>query len=78
MKLIKLTDYNGVDHFLNKRHIISVRPTNPSPTDNGKRSKVEYGTGFVDYIWMKESAIEVAKQIDIWLHRLSGETNDKI
>ena len=60
MELIKLVDYENTAHYLNKEYIIAIRPTNPSPTDNGKQSKIEYGSGFVDCIYMKESVNYVA------------------
>ena len=59
MELIKLVDYEGISHYLNKRYIISIRPFDSLGHDN-RRSKVEYGNGWTDCIYMKELVHEVA------------------
>lgn len=61
MELIKLVDYEGTTHFLNKEFIISVRPF--FFTDDPRKAKIEYGTGFVDTIHMKEEPHRVASMI---------------
>lgn len=64
MKLIKFKDYEGVEHYVNEDYIISIRPFDSFPGANRiRRSKVEYGSGFVDAIYMKERASEVVNHI---------------
>lgn len=63
MELIKIVDYEDTIHYLNKEYIIAVRPFPYLGTDDDRKSKIEYGTGFVDCIYMKESASEVAGKI---------------
>ncbi len=64
MELIKLTDYEGTAQYLNKDYIISIRPFNSFEKDDPRQSRVEYGSGFVDAIYMKENANVVAGMIE--------------
>ena len=72
MELIKLVDHEGTPQYLNKDYIISIRPFYGFSTEgDNRRSKVEYGSGFIDCIYMKESASEVA----IMVRRKDNEAN---
>jgi len=63
MELIRLVDYEDTAHYLNKDFIISIRPWYPIQGEPVRKCGVEYGTGFVDCVYMKETASEVAGMI---------------
>ena len=63
MELIKLVDYEDTIHFLNKEYIIAIRPMYPIMGEPVRKSKIEYGSGFVDCIYMEGTVHEVAAEI---------------
>ncbi len=63
MKLIKFIDYDGETHFLNSENIIAIRPFYPIDDDDARHSRIEYGSGWMDAVYMTEPCYEVANQI---------------
>ena len=66
MELIKIVDYEDTIHYLNKEYIIAIRPMYPIMGEPVRQSKIEYGSGFVDCIYMTELVNEVAAKIEGW------------
>ena len=63
MELIKLIDTWGDIHYLNINHIISIRPFKSICEDNQANSSIEYGSSWMNSIYMKEPVHEVASMI---------------
>jgi len=59
-EFIKLKDYEGKIHILNKDNIIHIKEKVCSGSDY--ESVIEYGSGFLDAIYMKETVLELNKK----------------
>ncbi len=63
MKLIKFIDFEDKVHFINADNIVAIRPFYPFTDTDNRHSRIEYGSGWMDAVYMAEPCNEVANQI---------------
>ena len=60
MILVKIVDEDGEDVYVNPEYVHAV--TN-IPTDTSQRCRIEYGSGYMECIYVKACASFVASQL---------------